>query len=110
MTETEVIFHRGDRDDDAGAKVRRHDDDQTWIVESYEARTTKAMQDAGAESIPTRIDGALFRVDARQLIEFIAAGSGLNVEFRKHKKRQLSEATKAKLGERLRGMNRLHSV
>jgi len=118
MNETEVIFHRNDRDDpsttlrdhDAGAKVRRHDDDQTWVVESYEARTTRAMQDAGAKQLPSRIDGALFRVDARQLIEFIAASSGLNVEFRKHKKRQLSEATKARLGERMRGMNRLHSV
>ena len=110
MTETEVIFHRGERNDDAGAKVRRHDDDPFWIVESYEARTTKAMQDAGAEQIHGRIDGHLFKVDARQLIIFIAASSGLVVEFRTRKRRQDSEATKARLSERMRGMNRLHSV
>jgi len=101
--ETEVIFHRGERDDDACAKVRRHDDDQTWVVESYETRTTRAMQDAGAESIPTRIDGALFRVDARQLIIFIAASSGLVVEFRTRKRQTLSpekvEARRLRMAE-----------
>ncbi len=106
----EVIYHHRDRDDDASNKVRQCSDGQLWTVESYEARTTKAMIAAGAESIPTRVDGHLFRVDARQLIEFIAASSGLVVEFRKHKKRQLSEEAKAKLSERLRGMRQHHSV
>lgn len=88
--ETEIIFHRGDRDDDAGAKARRHDDDKTWVVESYEAKTTRAMVDAGAEQIPSRIEGTLFRVDAKALIEFIAASSGLIVEFRNRKRQTLT--------------------
>ena len=90
MTETEVIFHRNDRDDDEENKVRHHDDDTFWVVESYEAKTTRAMIAAGAEQIPSRIDGALFRVDAKQLIEFIAVSSGLNVEFRTRKRQTLS--------------------
>lgn len=101
--ETEIIFHR-DIDDDDSAKVRHHDNDDYWVVESYHARTTKVMIDAGATQLPSRIDGKLFKVDARQLIEFIAAENGLVVEFRKHKKRQLSDETKAKLAERLRGL------
>lgn len=107
--ETEVIFHR-DIDDDNSNKARRHDDDKTWVVESYEAKTTKAMLECGAKPLPTVIDGKLFAVDARQLIEFIASSSGLVVEFRKHKKRQLSEETKAKLTERLRGMRQQQTV
>jgi|GEM_PF-7023897 len=102
----EVIFHHRDRDDDNSNKVRQCDDSGRWTVESYETRTTKAMQDAGAKQLPSRIDGRLFEVDARQLIEFIAASSGLVVEFRKHRKRQLSEATKAKLAVRLSGMRK----
>lgn len=95
--ESEIILHRGERDDDDSNKARRHDDDKTWVVESYEARTTKAMIAAGAEQIPSRIDGHLFRVDAKQLIEFIAASSGLNVEFRARKRQTLSpEAAEAK--------------
>ena len=88
--ETEVIFHRGDRDDDAGAKVRHHDSDPFWTVESYEARTTKAMIALDAEQIPSRVDGHLFRVDAKKLILFIAESSGLNVEFRTRKRQTLS--------------------
>jgi len=105
VTESEVIFHRNDRDDDAGAKVRRHDDDQTWIVESYDNKTTRAMQDAGAESIPTRIDGHLFRVDARQLIIFIAASSGLVVEFRTRKRQTLSPENAEAKRRRMAEMN-----
>ncbi len=110
MNEQEVIFHRNDRDDDEDNKVRHHDDDTFWVVESYEAKTTRAMVDAGAIQIPSRIDGALFRVDAKQLIEFIAVSSGLVVEFRKHKKRQLSDEAKAKLSERLRGMRQHQTI
>lgn len=110
INETEVILHRGDRDDAAGNKARRHDASERWIVESYEARTTKAMLDAGAIELPSRIEGKLFEVDAQQLILFIASSSGLIVEFRRHKKRQYSEATKAKLAERLRSMRQQQKV
>lgn len=103
MTESEVIFHRNDRDDDTENKCRHHDDDTFWVVESYEAKTTKAMIAAGAEQIPSRIEGHLFRVDAKQLIEFIAASSGLNVEFRARKRQTLSpeklEAKRRRMAE-----------
>lgn len=100
----EVIYHHRDRDDDSSNKVRQCDDSGRWTVESYEAKTTRAMVECGARQLPSRLGGRLFEVDARQLIEFIAASSGLVVEFRKHKKRQLSEETKAKLAERLTRM------
>ena len=110
MNEQETIFHRGDRDDDTGAKVRHHDDDPFWVIESYEAKTTKAMIAAGAEQIPSRIDGALFRVDAKKLIIFMAESSGLNVEFRSRKRRQDTEATRARLAERMRELRQQQSV
>jgi len=103
MTESEVIFHRGDRDDDAGNKARHHDDDPFWVVESYDNKTTRSMVEADAEQIHGRIDGALFRVDAKQLIEFIAASSGLVVEFRTRKRQTLSpekvEARRLRMAE-----------
>ena len=101
--EQEYIFHQ-DIADDSSAKVRRHDDENFWVVESYDTRTTRRMKELGAIEKPSSCDGAIFQVDAKMLIEFIAASSGLVVEFRKHRKRQLSEETKAKLAERLRGM------
>ena len=108
--ETEVIFHRGDRDDDTENKVRHHDNDPFWVVESYEARTTKAMIALDAEQIPSRIDGALFKVDAKQLILFMAESSGLNVEFRTRKRRQDSEATKARLADRMRELRQQQTI
>lgn len=107
--ETECIFHQN-IDDDESAKVRHHDDERTWTVESYNPKTTRRMIELGAIEKPSNCDGAIFQVDARQLIEFIAASSGLVVEFRRFKKRQLSEATKAKLAERLRGMRQQQAI
>lgn len=108
--ETETIFHRGDRDDDYSNKARRHDDGQSWTVESYDNKTTRAMIEAGAKELPSKIDGKLFQADARQVIQFIAVSSGLNVEFRSRKRRQDSEATKARLAERMREMRQQQSV
>lgn len=103
MNESEVIFHRGNHDDDTENKARHHDNDIAWVVESYDARTTRAMLDAGATELPSRIDGHLFWVDAKQLIEFIAAASGLNVEFRARKRQALSpekvEARRRRMAE-----------
>lgn len=110
MIESEVIFHRGDRDDDYSNKARRHDNDPFWVVESYDNKTTRAMIDAGAIPLPSKIDGKLFQADARQVIQFIAASSGLVVEFRTRKRRQDSPATKARLAERMREMRQQQSV
>jgi hypothetical protein len=99
----EVIFHQRNRDDDASNKVRQCDDSGKWTVESYESRTTKVMIDAGARQLPSRLGGRLFEVDARQLIEFIAAASGLVVEFRARKRQTLSpekaEARRIRMAE-----------
>jgi len=107
--EQEYIFHQN-IDDDESAKVRHHDDERTWTVESYDPKVTRRMIELGAPALPSRLDGHLFAVDAKMLIEFIAASAGLNVEFRRHKKRQLTEETKAKLAERLRGMRQQQAI
>lgn len=102
--ETEVIFHHNGESDD-GNKVRHHDNDNFWIVESYEAKTTRAMIEADAVRIPSRIDGHLFKVNAKQLIAFIAAASGLNVEFRNRKRAQLTPENAEKRRLRMAEMN-----
>ena len=108
--ESEVIFHRGDRDDDEENKVRHHDNDTFWVVESYETKTTKAMIALDAEQIPSRVDGHLFRVDAKKLILFIAESSGLNVEFRTRKRQTLSPEKAEARRLRMAAMNAAQRV
>jgi hypothetical protein len=100
----EVIYHH--RDNDNSNKVRQCDDSGKWTVESYEAKTTKAMLECGAKQLPNRIDGRLFEVDAKQLIEFIAASSGLNVEFRARKRQTLSPEKAEAKRQRMAELNR----
>ena len=89
MNESEVILHRNP-DEDRSAKARHCDTDKHWTVESYDAVTTKAMRAAGAAEQPSAHSGRLFTVDARQLIQFIAAENGLTVEFRQRKRQTLT--------------------
>jgi hypothetical protein len=95
--ESEVTLHLGTR-----AKFRHYDDDPFWVAESYDERITKAMIEARAERIPSRIDGHLFKVeDTKKVIEILAEISGIPVEFPTRKRRQDSEATKARLAARM---------
>jgi hypothetical protein len=94
--ESEVIFHRND-----GTTIRHHDDDPFWVVESYDERITKAMMAVGAEQIPSRTAGHLFRVNDEQLIMGIAEKGRLFVEILRRKRRQDSPATKARLAARM---------
>mgnify|MGYP001256910474 CR=1 FL=1 len=102
--EQEYIFHQN-IDDDESAKVRHHDDERTWTVESYDPKVTRRMIELGAPALPSRIDGHLFAVDAKQLIEFIAESSGLNVEFRNRKRQQLSAEAMAAKRQRMAELN-----
>ena len=102
--ETECIFHR-DPTDDASAKARHHDNERTWLIESYDPKVTRRMIELGAPALPSRIDGHLFAVDAKMLIELIAESSGLNVEFRNRKRQQLSAEAMAAKRQRMAELN-----
>ena len=101
--------HRGDvygsSDDDQAARARHHDNERVWTVESYDAKLTRRMLELGAQRLPSRIDGALFCVDAQQLILFIAASSGLVLEFRSRKRQQLSPEKQEARRQRMAAMN-----
>ena len=100
--EQETIFHQ-DINDDASHKVRHMDDERTWTVESYDPKVTRRMIELGASAKPSKNDGHLFTVDAKQLIEFIAETSGLIVEFRNRRRQQLTpekmEARRLRMAE-----------
>lgn len=102
--ETEYIFHQDMANDDT-AKVRHHSDDALWVVESYDPKVTRRMIEMGARVKPSKFDGHLFEVDAKQLIEFIAACVGLNVEFRKRKRPQLTPENAEKRRLRMAELN-----
>lgn len=115
--EKEIHMHRGapaERsngkfcipDDDNQPHVSQYDDEALWTLDVYHAHHQRTLAKLGAQPLPaTHSAGSLYRLTAQQLIEFVAADAGLNVEFRKRKKRQLSDEQKAELGERMRRIN-----
>lgn len=75
-----------------------------WTLDAYDAKAIKALTELGAKRLPSAHDGALFVVNAKQLIQYIAATAGLNVEFPKRKKPNYSPETLAAMRERMAKM------
>lgn len=108
---TEIHLHRGAPEATDGGHcaprleentvAHHYDQEQHWTVECYDKRHANILGKLGALEVASGHDGRIFDLDARQLIEFLAEVNGLIIEFRKHKKRQYSEATKEAMRERL---------
>jgi hypothetical protein len=93
-------------DDDTAAHISQCDDESVWTLDVYHDRHNRTLTKLGCKPLrSTHADGKLYKLTAQQLIEFIAADAGLNVEFRKRKKRQLTDEQKTELGERMRRIN-----
>jgi len=116
-TEQEFHAHRGEPaersngrycipDDDQAPHISQYDDETAWTLDVTHDKHARMLGRLGATPLPSiHAGGQLFRLTAQQLIEFIAADAGLNVEFRKRKRAQLSpEAMEAKR-ERMRALN-----
>lgn len=95
MHEQEYHLYQGIETDDTTNQGHHYDQDPTWVVETHDARLATFMRGIGATEQPCLHDGRIFVVDARQLILFIAESSGLAVEFRGQKRRQLTEEQRA---------------
>lgn len=119
--EREVHAHRGapaERsngrwcipDDDQAPHVTQCDDETLWTLDCYDERRAKLLMGMGCKPLPaTHSAGKLFKVTAQQLIEFIAADAGLNVEFPKRKRAQLSPEQLEAKRERMRALNAARS-
>lgn len=81
--------------------AHNYDNEQHWTIETYDRKSANTLTRIGATEVKSAHDGRIFDLDAHQLIEFLAEVNGLIIEFRKHKKRQYSEATKEAMRERL---------
>lgn len=115
-TEQEFHAHRGHLakrsngrycilDDDTAPHISQYDD-EAWTLDVYHERHAKQLVAMGCKALPsTHSTGKLFAVDTRQLIQFLADSEGIAIEFRKRKKRQLSDEQKAELTERMRRIN-----
>lgn len=116
--EQELHAHRGKPAKRAGGKFCTPDDDtaphfsqyddQTgvWTLDVYHERHAKQLEKMGLQPLPsTHSTGKLFAVDTRQLIQFLADSEGIAIEFRKRKKRTLSDEQKAELTERMKRIN-----
>lgn len=92
-------------DDDTAPHISQYADETAWTLDVYHDKHAKLLAKLGATPLPcAHADGQLYRLSAQQLIEFIAADAGLNVEFRSRKRAQLSpEALEAKR-ERMRAL------
>jgi len=117
-TEQEFHGHRGKPakrsngkyctpDEDNAPSFHQYDDEAgTWTLDVYNARHAKMLVAMGCKVLPsTHSAGNLFVVDTRQLIAFLADSEGIAIEFRKRRKRTLSDEQKAELGDRMRRMN-----
>jgi hypothetical protein len=116
MDEQEIHAHRGQPakrsgkhctpDDDQAAHISQYDESDVWTLDVYHERHNKALAKLSHKPLSaTHADGKLYRLTAQQLIQFIAADAGLNVEFPKRKRAQLSpEAMEAKR-QRMKALN-----
>jgi hypothetical protein len=94
-------------DDDTAAHFSQCDDESdVWTLDVYHDRHNKALVKLGCKPLrSTHADGKLYKLTAQELIQFIAHDAGLNVEFPKRKKAQLSpEALEAKR-QRMKALN-----
>lgn len=127
MTEREFHAHRGEPaersngrycipDDDTAPHISQYDDEAVgslsadcaaaWTLDVTHDKHARMLGRLGAVPLPCAHEaGQLFRLTAQQLIEFIAADAGLNVEFRKRKKRTLTDEQRAELAERMKRIN-----
>ena len=95
---------------DETGRVHHYDNDKVWTVETYDRRIGEHLQSMGATEKPCSHDGRLFVVDARQLIEFIAESSGLIVEFRQRRRKQLSDEQREHLRQRMTSVRNAQST
>lgn len=80
---------------------RNYDNGDVWHVDAYDRRSTTILEQVGAKRIGTPYDGVSYDCTPQQVIEYIAALHGLNVEFRKRKRQQLSPEEKQRRRERM---------
>ena len=80
---------------------RNYDNGDMWHVEAHDRRSATILEGVGAKRIQTPHDGVSFDCTPQQLIEYVAALHGLNVEFRKRKRQQLSPEEKQRRRERM---------
>jgi hypothetical protein len=93
-------------DDDQAAHFSQCDDDAAWTLDCYHDRHNKALVKLGCKPLrATHADGKLYRLTAQQLIEFIAADAGLNVEFPRRKRAQLSPEQLEAKRQRMKALN-----
>lgn len=85
--------------------VRNYDNEEVWHLDAYDRRSATILDQLGATRIDAGHDGASYDCTPQQVIEYIAALAGLNVEFRSRKKAQLSPEQLAAKRERMRQMN-----
>ena len=98
------------QDDCNEQHLRNYDGASTWHVDCYDRKSSAILDRIGAAKVDSGFDGESFDCTPMQAIEYIAALAGLNVEFRKRKRRQLSDEQKAKLAERMRSINAQRSA
>jgi len=93
-------------DDDQAAHISQYDDESAWTLDCYHDRHNKALAKLGCKPLrSTHADGKLYKLTAQQLIQFVAADAGINVEFPLRKKAQLSPQALEAKRQRMKALN-----
>lgn len=117
MTTQEFHAHRGQPvkrdhryctpDDDRSTHFHQYDEEAgTWTLDVYHERHAQALVRMGCKPLPcVHGDGKLFALDTRQLIQFLADSEEIAIEFRKRKKRTMTEEQREELVKRMKRIN-----
>lgn len=84
--------------------VRNHDGGDVWRVDAYDQRSAAILEGIGATVASRYHDGVSYDCTPQQVIKYVAALHGLNVEFLKRKRQQLSPQERKRRSERMKAI------
>lgn len=86
-------------------KIHNYDDEDRWTIETYDRRSETLLEALGAQRVKSHHDGLIYDVDARQLIEYVAAYHHIVVDFPKRRRMKLSPERREALRQRMLRIN-----
>ncbi len=92
--------HRTWSDESTERHISNYDSEGVWRLEAYDAKSADILQAIGAKQVERPGAGIAFECTPLQLIHYIAALHGIDVETGK-KRRQLSDEEKERRRQRM---------
>ena len=82
-------------------KAHNYAEEDRWTIETYDRRSETILDGLGATRVKSHHDGLIYDMDARQLIEYVAAYHHIVVDFPKRRRKNLSDEQREVLRQRM---------